>query len=415
MDEQHRSDDDGNQQPAYDMQALPFEPEAAPWWADQPAAPAYPTVPAQPRRRFLRVGATGAAVILAAATSGVVVHALDGNATGSTITTTTVPAATAAASVTTALAKAEKSVVIINDTITETSSESGGFGGGFGGGTSTASAAGTGIIITAGGEVVTNAHVVNGATDIKVTLPDGSVHSASIVGLDATKDLAVIQVSGVSGLTPATWANSATAQVGDSVIAIGNAEGYGGKPSVTEGILSATGRSLSSSTDGNDSEENLSGLLQTDASINPGNSGGPLVDSAGDVVGIDTAVATGTSSEPAQGIGFAIPSNEVVTEIPILEKGGGTSSSSSSTGAVLGVVVSDAPGGGATVEQVESGSGAAKAGLQAGDVIIGLGRTEITDASDLSAAVEADSVGQRVRITFTRNGSTDTTTATLGS
>ncbi len=410
--------DSDDQQPEYSMDQLPYEepvrPATPPWWADAPA----PVAPASHRRRgVVRVGAAGAAVIVAAATSGVVVHSLDGHATASTTTLVRASGATAAASVTTALQKAEKSVVIINDTITSTSSQSGGFGGGFGGGTSTSSAAGTGIIISSTGEVVTNAHVVNGATNIKVTLPGGSVHSASIVGLDATKDLAVIKISGVSGLTPATFADSDTASVGDSVIAIGNAEGYGGSPTVTEGILSAKDRSLTSSTE-TSSEESLSGLLQTDAAINPGNSGGPLVDSAGDVIGIDTAVAEGTTDEPAQNIGFAIPSDEVVSQLASLEKGtmtGATGSSGSTSGAVLGVVVSDGSGGGATVEQVESGSGAAAAGLEAGDVITRFGSTQITDASDLGTAVQADQPGQKVKITFTRNGESETTTATLGS
>jgi serine protease Do len=395
----------------------PVRPVAPPWWADEPSAAAVADRPSR-RHGVLRVGAAGAAVIVAAATSGVVVHSLDGDRTTAS-NTTLVPAATAAASVTTALAKAEKSVVIINDTITSTSSSSGGFGGGFGGGSTTSSAAGTGIVITAGGEVVTNAHVVNGATDIKVTLPNGSVHSATIVGLNATKDLAVIKLSGVSGLTPATFADSDTASVGDSVIAIGNAEGYGGSPTVTAGILSAKGRSLTSSTD-TSSEENLTGLLQTDAAINPGNSGGPLIDSAGDVIGIDTAVATGTTDEPAQNIGFAIPSDEVVSQLSSLESGTMTGAASSSgsgstSGAVLGVVVADGSGSGATVEQVESGSGAAAAGLQAGDVITGFGSTQITSASALGQAVEADQPGQRVKITYTRNGTSATTTATLGS
>jgi S1-C subfamily serine protease len=424
----------------YPMQALPLDSEevparpegVTPWWtaaaepADDPAvgpAPAgsHAARGGRARRVLVKVGGTGAAVILAAAASGVVVHHLDGDNT-TTASATAVTAAAPVASVESALTKAEKSVVIINDTITTTSSSGeGGFGGGFGGQTYSASAAGTGIIITSTGEVVTNAHVVNGATNIKVTLPDGTVHSASILGMNTTKDLAVIKISGVSGLTPATFANSDTANVGESVIAIGNAEGYGGAPTVTEGILSAKNRSESSSSEGNDSSENLTGLLQTDAAINPGNSGGPLVDANGDVVGIDTAVATGTTSEPAQNIGFAIPANEVVSEIPSLEKGGTSSSSTSgstatTSGAVLGVEVEDsASGAGATVEQVVSGSGAANAGLEAGDVITAVGRTQVTDADDLAAAIAAHKVGQSVKVTYTRNGVTKTTTATLGS
>ncbi len=391
------------------LATLPPRPDIAPPTAAPPAR----------RGGALRFASTGLAVVVAAAVSGVVVHALDGGSSGTTTTSSSSlvspVSGTGTASVTTALAKAEKSVVIINDTITSTSTGRGGFG--FGGGTTTSSAAGTGIIISSNGEVVTNAHVVNGATDIKVTLPDGTVKSASIVGLNATKDLAVIKIAGVSGLTPATFANSNQVAVGDSVIAIGNAEGYGGSPSVTTGIISATNRSLASASEGNDSEENLSGLLQTDAAINPGNSGGPLVDSAGDVVGIDTAVATGTTDEPAQNIGFAIPSSTVVAALPALEKGGTTSSSSTATGgAVLGVEVSDdGSNDGATVEQVVAGSGAANAGLEAGDLITKVDSTTITDSADLSQAIAAEKPGDKVTITFIRNGSSQTTTATLGS
>lgn len=366
------------------------------------------------RRALLRAGSTGAAVVLAAAATGIVVHHVD-QAHVAAAATTTVPAAASVASVQSALSKAERSVVIINDTITETTRP-----GGFGGQSGVASAAGTGIVISPTGEVVTNAHVVNGATSIKVTLPDGSVHSATIVGLNATKDLAVIKVAGVSGLTPATFANSTTANVGDSVIAIGNAEGYGGAPSVTEGILSAKDRSLSSSESGS-SNESLTGLLQTDAAINPGNSGGPLVDAAGDVLGIDTAVAAGTSTEPAQNIGFVIPSNAVVAAIPALEQGasvgqtGAPGAGATGAQAVLGVEVSDdASGSGAVVQQVQSGSGAANAGLQAGDVIVGIDGARIASARDLSAVIGGDAVGQTVRITLTRNGSTQTARATLG-
>jgi putative serine protease PepD len=404
-----------------------FEPVAY----DDTAALPYPPLPqtapptAKPphrwRRGAMKTVALGAVVVLAAGTSGVVVHQLDdhnGTTSAAASSTALVPAAAGVASVQSALAKAEKSVVIINDTMTSSSSSGRGGFGGFGNQAYTSSAAGTGIIISADGEVVTNAHVVNGASNIQVTLPDGTKKSATVLGADTSKDLAVLKISGVSGLTPATWADSDSAQVGDEVIAIGNAEGYGGSPSVTQGILSAKNRSLSSSDGGNDSEEDLSGLLQTDAAINPGNSGGPLVDAAGDVLGIDTAVATGTTSEPAQNIGFAIPSNTVVAAIPALKAGGtssGSSNSNNGSGAVLGVSVSDQSGtSGAVVEQVVSGSGADKAGLQSGDVITKVGSTSITGADDLAAAIQSHKVGDTVTITFVRNGSTQTAKATLG-
>ena len=198
--------------------------------------------------------------------------------------------------------------------------------------------------MTSDGQVVTNAHVVAGATAITVQVPGHKDKvSATVIGSDSNADLALLQLKDVSGLTAATFAASSTVNVGDSVLAVGNAEGYGGSPTVTLGIVSATNRSLSGSS--SDSGSSLTGLIQTDAAINPGNSGGPLVDTAGRVIGINTEVATGSdTSRAAQNIGFAIPSDKVLAELPKLRAGGG-SSTSDSGGAYLGVSVQDGTGG----------------------------------------------------------------------
>ena len=290
--------------------SVPPPPAAAP-----PAAVARPV-----SRTRRRTGATVALAALLAGGTGAGTAALvrGGGSGGATaapagVVASSPPAAVPSGRVRAAIATISPSVVIINDTISE--------GRGFR--QVSGSAAGTGVITSATGDVVTNAHVVNGATDITATLSDGTKHAATIVGIDATKDLAVVHLSGVSGLTPATFAKSSTAQVGDSVLAVGNAEGYGGAPTVTEGIVSALDRSLPAS--GQDAA--LSGLLQTDAAINPGNSGGPLIDSSGHVLGIDTAVAASSDATDAtvQGIGFVIPSDEVVAVLPALLAGEGTS------------------------------------------------------------------------------------------
>ena len=381
----------------------------------EPGEPESPVAggPTRPRPWLRQTGAVVAAVVISAAATGAVVHTIDGNgassatpAASSTTSVSNLPsAAQLSSTVRSALAKIEPSVVIINDTVTTSGNGRGGFGG-FGG--FQASGAGTGIIISADGYVVTNAHVVNGASNIKVTLPgNGGTHPATVVGMDTTKDLAVIKVSGVSGLTPATFANSDTVQVGDSVIAVGNALGYGGSPTVTEGIISAKGRSLQ------DSEDNLSGLLQTDAAINPGNSGGPLVDTNGDVVGINVAVATGTSTEPAQNIGFTIPSNTVVQAIPDLKAGKSTSGNSNQSATYLGVEIADAQNG-AGIVAVQPGSPAAKAGLQPNDIITKFNNTAIADSSALQQAVRAQKPGDVVTLTVDRNGNTITLKVTLG-
>ena len=408
-------------------------PLADPWWsrpddasggagdratgipdAEQPSWTPLAAEPTGPRRNRLRsrlrsgTALTVSAVVLSAAVTGTVVHVVDDHGSRAAVSSSATSvqnlpaAADVSPSVKSALAKIEPSVVIINDTVT--SGGRGGFGG-FGG--FQQSGAGTGIIISSDGEVVTNAHVVNGASNIKVTVAGGGTHSASLVGLDTSRDLAVIKVSGVSGLKPATFANSDSVQVGDSVIAVGNALGYGGSPTVTEGIISAKGRSLS------DSTSDLSGLLQTDAAINPGNSGGPLVDVNGDVVGINVAVATGNSAEPAQNIGFAIPSNTVVANLPAL-KAGKNAAGTNQTTAFLGVQVTDADGG-AGVVAVQPGSPADNAGLRAGDVITKLGNATIGNASDLQKAVRGHQPGDTVTLTVQRGGGTTTLHAKLGS
>ncbi|MCU1386827.1 MAG: hypothetical protein JWL72_165 [Ilumatobacteraceae bacterium] len=168
-------------------------------------------------------------------------------------------------------------------------------------------AAGTGIVLTADGEILTNAHVVADATSITVTLHgETTARQATLIGADTTNDVALIKVEGVTGLTPAAIGNSDAVAVGDDAIAIGNALNLDGGVSVTRGIISALGRSI-------DVEAgHLTNLIQTDAAISSGNSGGPLVDASGKIVGMNTAGATSSDSVTAENIGFAIPINQAV-------------------------------------------------------------------------------------------------------
>ena len=182
-------------------------------------------------------------------------------------------------------------------------------------------AIGTGVIVTSGGEVVTNAHVVEGATSVTVTVHGSSAPSnATVVGTDPSQDLALLQVGGTTHLTAATLAGSGRVEVGTEVIAIGFALGLRGDPSVTHGIISATGREVTTET-ATGATTTLTGLLQTDAAISSGNSGGPLVDTAGRVLGINTVVATSTGSASAEDIGFAIPTTTVRAALPALRTG----------------------------------------------------------------------------------------------
>jgi S1-C subfamily serine protease len=172
------------------------------------------------------------------------------------------------------------------------------------------SGAGSGFIVSDEGYVLTNNHVVDGASTITVTFSDGTTEDATVVGTDPTHDVAVLKIGDIHGATPLALADTSTLQVGDEVLAIGNALDLGDSPTVTLGIVSAKDRTIQTDT------ESLSGLLQTDAAINPGNSGGPLVNAAGQVVGINTAGVTG-----ANNIGFAIDISTVTSVITQIEHG----------------------------------------------------------------------------------------------
>jgi S1-C subfamily serine protease len=317
-----------------------------------------------------------------------------------------VPAAQTTSDARSAIAKIKSSIVLINTTV------NGSFG-------RTGSGAGTGIIVTSAGEVVTNAHVVQDASSIRVTVPGHGPVTATVEGSDANADLALLRLQGLSGLPAATFAGTSTVNVGDPVLAIGNAEGYGGTPTVTEGIISALNRSLPA--DSTDASGALHGLIQTDAAINPGNSGGALVDTAGRVIGITTAIAAGDRGQPAQNIGFAITSDTVTSAIPGLRAGRNVAPNSGGSGATanrafLGLQLQDTGGQGAQVADVESGTPADRAGLAAGDVITNADGTRITSASDLQAVLAKHKPGDKVTITWQQggqNGPTHSATVTL--
>lgn len=182
---------------------------------------------------------------------------------------------------------------------------------------------GTGMIITSGGEVLTNNHVIEGASTVTVSL-DGSSHQlhATLVGTDPDKDVALLQIQGASNLPTVIFGNSHAVAVGDAVVAIGNALALGNSTSVTSGIVSALDRQITAGSEESSGTETLSGLIQTDAAINPGNSGGALLNSDGLVIGMNTAAASSTSTTSAQDIGFAIPSSELESLLPGLRAGG---------------------------------------------------------------------------------------------
>jgi S1-C subfamily serine protease len=267
--------------------------------------------------------------------------------------------------------------------------------------------AGTGVVLTPDGEVLTNAHVVEGATSITVTLNgETRAREADLVGADRSEDVAVLRIRDASNLPTVSLGRSADLQVGDSVLAIGNALALEGGLTVTEGIVSALNRSL------RDNGGSLEGLIQTDAAINRGNSGGPLVTADGQVVGINTAVAG-----DAQNIGFALAIDRVK---PVVERiranPSGSSGARTGTGAFLGVSTSPSIAGrGVVVQEVVEGSPAERAGLEPGDVILSVGGTAINEPEDLQEAITEREPGDEVQIRFRRGADTRTATATLAS
>jgi putative serine protease PepD len=267
-----------------------------------PLAPPGPPLP-PPRRtgptaRAALVGGISGA-LLAAVTAVGVVGLTDNDTTPKAAVVTASALAIGGFDVQSVLSKVGNAVVAVEVT------QQGRFG--------TASAAGSGFIISDEGYVLTNNHVVDGASSITVTFSDGTSENATVVGTDATHDLAVLKIADLHGATPLSFADTSTLHVGDEVLAIGNALDLGDSPTVTEGIVSAKDRSIQTDT------ESLQGLIQTDAAINPGNSGGPLVNAEGQVVGINTAGVQG-----ANNVGFAIDINTVKSVITQLEHGAST-------------------------------------------------------------------------------------------
>jgi putative serine protease PepD len=281
----------------------------------------------------------------------------------------------------------------------------------------TSSGLGSGVVYDAAGHIVTNAHVVGTATSFQVFLA-GSANPlpAHLTGSYPPDDLAVIQVTGAAHLVPAHFADSASLQVGDIVLAMGNPLGLAS--SVTEGIISAVGRTVSEAQEAGSPGATLPDVIQTSAAINPGNSGGALTDLADQVVGIPTLAATDQQlGGAAPGIGFAIPSN-LVTNIAgqIIQSGHVTNSHRAALGvSVQTVTGSDGQAAGAGIAAVTPGGPAAKAGLRPGDVITAVDGAPTLDAETLAAVLAELQPGQRVPLNVTKSdGRTTTVEVTLG-
>jgi putative serine protease PepD len=254
---------------------------------------------------------------------------------------------------------------------------------------------GSGVVYDANGNLVTNAHVVEGADSFQVTLANGRQYRARLVGSFAADDLAVLHID-AGGLRPAGFADSSRLQVGDVALAIGNPLGL--RSSVTEGIVSALGRTVSE-----DNEVALPNVIQTSAAINPGNSGGALVDLQGQVIGIPTLAATDPQlgGGAAAGIGFAIPS-DTVRDIAAQLIGQGKVTNSHR--AYLGVEVAATTSGGLLITRVQAGGPAAKAGLPPGELVTAVDGTATPDPATLADVLAGLDPGQTVRVEVARPG-----------
>jgi serine protease Do len=284
------------------------------------------------------------------------------------------------------------------------------------GGSQTQEGAGSGIIISSDGYILTNKHVISGSTQLTVVTSDGTVYDkAKVVGTDPLNDLAFVKVDGVSNLTPAVIGDSSSVRIGQKVVAIGNSLGEF-QNTVTSGIISGTGRPISAQ-EGN-SVESLTDLLQTDAAINPGNSGGPLTNLSGQVIGINTAVAA-----DAQSIGFSIPINSAKGIIKNLLKTGKVEraylgikyvtitpevAKQYSLSVKKGAYVITNSG-----SSVISGSPADKAGIKDKDIVTKVGDIEVGERGSVSSLISEYSIGESVPVTVLRDGKTITLTVSL--
>jgi S1-C subfamily serine protease len=409
---------------------------SGPGWAGYAAAP-----PPPPRRNHKRgLILTGAVALAAGAATGGLIGSMHG-VTASTMTA----ASRTPLSASQIAQRVDPALVDVVSTL----------------GDQGASAAGTGIVLTSNGTVLTNNHVIRGATSIKVTdVGNGRTYTAKVVGYDASKDVAVIQLQNASGLTTANLGDSSSVQAGDAVTALGNAGGKGGTPSVATGAVTALNQGITASDEGSGvNSEQLSGLIETNANIQPGDSGGALVNSFGQVIGMNTAASSGTQfqSESGQSAAqaYAIPIDNAETIAKQVEAGQGSSTVHIGATAFLGIETDGSNSGsgsgsgsgdsggfggfggfgggfggqgdgsgsngsgtsnGVTIAGALSGSAAANAGLTAGDTITAVGGQAVSSASDIQQALVKYHPGDKISVNWVdQNGQSQTATVTLAS
>ena len=378
------------------------EPPAAEQWPPPPPSPAPPSEPSQPRRPR-RGRATALVVALSLLCGGIGLElggALFGASTPARTTTVATDTANAAPLPTvgsttpatggtrtgTALTADEIAAKVDPAIVDITTTLDGG------------NAAGTGMVLTSSGLVLTNNHVIADATDIKVQVNgSGPKYSATVLGYDITEDVALLQVNDAPALQTIDVGDSSSVAVHDHVVALGNALGRGGTPAVAEGDVTALDRSIEAgdATGNGAPTQTLTGLIEFNAQLLPGDSGGPLVNDSGQVIGMDAAASQATRRRTASD-SYAIPINTSLAIAHQIQSGQSTTKVHVGARALLGVQVEQS--GGATVAGVQSGGPAAKAGISAGDVIVSVDDTTISSVSDLPAALDRYRPGDSVTI-----------------
>jgi S1-C subfamily serine protease len=383
--------------------AVPAPPPAPEGWF-APPSPYMPPMPA-PRPtwgRWLAVGTIVATILAAGGGIGIgftmsqYLHSTHANQSAalpkanepstSTAPINPTPAQNGTLNAQAIAARVDPAIVDIN-TIVQTSNGSG-------------AAAGTGMIITSSGEVLTNNHVVDGSTSISVTIAGhAGTYTAHVIGVSPTADVALIQIEGVSGGLPTvTLADSSSAKPGDQVVAIGNALGAGGAPSVTQGQVTAVDQTITAS-EGNGRSEVLSGLIQEDAAIQPGDSGGALVNSSGQVIGMITAGEAQGFRSSSTTVGYAISTNSALAVVNQIRSGQAGNGVYIGPVGYLGVSIRDTASG-ALVAGVQSGSPAEQAGITPQSLITAVGGTPVDTSSGLGNALHAYKPGASVAITW---------------
>jgi S1-C subfamily serine protease len=400
--------------------------------------PTPPAVHKLPRRR--RLGRAKRLVLTGAIAGGLPLLAVPGLASAAGAS----PALTASGGldVSAIAAKVDPAIVDINTTLAN------------------GRAAGTGMVLTSSGEVLTNNHVINGATDIQVQIAgSGPSYEAKVLGYDAADDVALIQIQGVSGLKTVTTGDVSQVAVGDSVVALGNALGRGGTPAVAQGHVTGLNQSITATDDDGSNPEKLTGLIETDAPIQPGDSGGPLANSNGDVIGMDSAGSSNGTFTEAATDGYAIPIDHALAIAHQIESGTASANVHIGSRAILGVEVggqssapangsfgsgdfggfgnfggfgdfpwsilggngngsdngsSATPSSGVQVSGVEPGGPADSAGIAAGDTITSVDGQSVASSDNLSAALGSQKPGDQVQVGWVDgNGQAQQATVTL--